>query len=184
METTRNSSQHPKNRFLSRVTQVFDFKNRQPSGNAGGSRFDIPSSKTRSPLQAKTNHQKSPAKDLRRSYPSVDASIALSTEKEWKQTRQHTPTPPPRPLLFPRTRSKPTDRSPQNAPITTATVEMTADALRTEADNEFSTWISVEVFARVENLESHLDGHCTAHVPLDVMIVVDNSCVPLWYFSK
>lgn len=154
---------------------MFDFKNRRPSGNAVG--LDTPTVKTRSPLHTKTNHHKKSVIDLGKDYSPGDPNTALVTAMEWKQNRQHTPTPAPRQLWIPRNRAKIVNRSPRNAPITTATVELTADALKTEAGNGFSTWLSVEVFARVENLESHLDGQCSAHVPLDVMIVVDNSCV-------
>ncbi|KAI1926061.1 hypothetical protein LOZ12_000512 [Ophidiomyces ophidiicola] len=153
-----------RNGFFSRVTQAFDFRSRQLSTQMHGYRVPTP--------KACPSATPTPLKDdsLDENHTSTPSSIS-----GWKHDRQHTPPLPLQRLSIPRNRTKCKSRSPQKATLTTATIDVTADALKTEAGDELSTWLSAEVFARVDNLESNLENQSSTDVPLDVMIVVDNS---------
>ncbi|KMP07518.1 hypothetical protein CIHG_00379 [Coccidioides immitis H538.4] len=155
-----------RNGFLSRVTQVFDFRSRHPGSNAI-------SSDTISTLPQPLTYSKKSIIDAKRDNTSGDNPPLKEAEE--RQNRQYTPRLLTEQLRIPRARGNCKGRSPCNASITTALVELTADALRTHAGKELSTWLSVDIFARVDDLESNLDDQCYADIPLDVMIVVDNS---------
>ncbi|EEP82292.1 predicted protein [Uncinocarpus reesii 1704] len=179
--TTTQSQRHPvlapKNGFFSRVTQVFDFRNRESSSERihSDTVMKTKSSAYTKPLPTSRGF----IDDLKRETFSGSPNNFLSRDTEQSQNRKYTPPLASEELKIPRNRVKRRNRWPRNAPVTTATVELSADALRTNAGNELSTWLSVEIFARVDNLENNLDDQCTADIPLDVMIIVDNSYVQL-----
>lgn len=72
-------------------------------------------------------------------------------------------------------RTKSSARSPQRLPITIAQIEFTMDALKMGTGGDHSDWVAVEVTAEVNDMcfESH--GQVGGHIPLDAMILMDNS---------
>ncbi|WEW54868.1 hypothetical protein PRK78_000294 [Emydomyces testavorans] len=173
--TTDNQRQRvlvPKNGFFSRVTQAFDFRNRQSSNEAIN--LDSSAAKVRPSAPISLAQSKKPVLNTQQER-TFDTPLKGA---ESKQSREDTPPLPTQQLWVPRNRMRCKSRLPRNAPVTTAVVELTADALRTESGKELSTWVSVEILARVDNLANNLDDPSSAEVPLDVMIVVDNSISP------
>ncbi|KAK2882386.1 hypothetical protein FQN49_000410 [Arthroderma sp. PD_2] len=71
----------------------------------------------------------------------------------------------------------PTSRFPQHAPIASAAVKLTADALKSSPGQDKSTWVSAMVTAGISDSANgtHVNGKPSADIPLDIMILVDNS---------
>ncbi|KAK2786010.1 hypothetical protein FQN52_008006 [Onygenales sp. PD_12] len=66
-------------------------------------------------------------------------------------------------------------RSARPPPITNANINVMMDAMKISAREDLFTWVAVEITASVSNLSGDIDTQTTCDVPLDVMIIVDNS---------
>lgn len=163
--------------MLSRVIDVLDFRNRPPDHPAEyGQKSPRVQSSTYS--KALLRSKKSLFNLRRRRSTTTGEDQDAAFPENGPQLERH-PTPPlPNNRLFVvKNRVKSNNgRSPHSPPVTTAAVELTVDALKTDAGREISTWVSIEVFAAVSNLTLGLDVQpSAAEDPLDVMILVDNS---------
>ena len=72
-------------------------------------------------------------------------------------------------------RTKSCARSPRGLPITSAKMELTMDALKIGAGEDLSTWVAVEIAAKINNVCVEPHGQVGGDVPLDAMILVHNS---------
>ncbi|OJD16023.1 hypothetical protein AJ78_03776 [Emergomyces pasteurianus Ep9510] len=64
---------------------------------------------------------------------------------------------------------------PMPLPITSAKIDIIADAMKISPRDGLFTWAAVEISADVSNLDGDLETQIGCEVPLDIMILVDNS---------
>ncbi|KKZ64936.1 hypothetical protein EMCG_09170 [[Emmonsia] crescens] len=92
-----------------------------------------------------------------------------------QQSGQRTPPLARTNLCVPKNRNNVHTRFPCPLPITSAKIDITMDAMKISAREDLFTWAAVEISANVANLGSELDTQIGREVPLDIMILVDNS---------
>ncbi|EGD99248.1 hypothetical protein TESG_06515 [Trichophyton tonsurans CBS 112818] len=82
-------------------------------------------------------------------------------------------------LLAPKPRDSITlmPRMPRHIPITSAAVKLVPNSLKSSLGQDNSTWISAVITASINDFSSgvNINGPYDADIPLDVMILVDNS---------
>lgn len=82
-------------------------------------------------------------------------------------------------LLAPKPRDSitPIPRIPRHVPITSAAVNLVPNSLKSSPGQDKSTWISAVITASINDFTSGVNiiGPYDADIPLDVMILVDNS---------
>lgn len=68
-------------------------------------------------------------------------------------------------------------RIPRHIPITSAAVNLVPNSLKSSPGQDNSTWVSAVVTASINDFTSgvNINGPYDADIPLDVMILVDNS---------
>lgn len=68
-------------------------------------------------------------------------------------------------------------RIPRHIPITSAAVNLVPNSLKSSPGQDKSTWISAVITASINDFTSgaNISGPYDADIPLDVMILVDNS---------
>ncbi|KAF3491251.1 uncharacterized protein GIQ15_00768 [Arthroderma uncinatum] len=170
----------PRGGILSRAIHALDFRSRECSGNetdntprGHGVRF--------SSLQ-KTSFLGGKGSDsnLKR-HMKMDAENK-SCDGLYEKAQSHKHKIPPfidEYLQVAKTRENPTpsSRLPQRPPITSAAVNLTVDALKSSPGQGMSTWVSAVVTAGICDSANgtNIDGKPNADIPLDIMILVNNS---------
>lgn len=168
----------PKGGIFTRAMQALDFRSRQSSGN-GVDDKGVSTRGMRSSTYPKSlllSGKKSNA-DLKRhtrlneTDKSIDEFLGISQPSTRQITPQISPPPPDGSLHVDKTRARGSARPVQRTPFTMASMKLAVDALKTRAGQDLSTWISIVITAKINGL----DEPPPLDVPLDVMILVDNS---------
>ena len=164
----------PKGGIFTRAMQALDFRNRQPSGNEGdGNGGPVRGMRSSTYPQSLLLNGKKSNVDLKRHTQLEENNKPSNEYSDSTQRAARLITPPLSDdhLHVDKTRAKAMARPVQRTPFTTASMKLTVDALKTRAGQDLSTWISVVITAKINSL----DEPPPLDVPLDVMILVDNS---------
>lgn len=166
------------------MTQVFDFKARQSSNQRAETTDPAPAPRLPSNSKRLLWGLKKSTPDLRKTSRggTFDAMPEMSPQSDKSDTAFGRFTPPPEShLRIPKNRvvRAPT-RIPKSVSSTVARVEFSIGARKIQPNQDMETWVTVTVNADVNNVEEAVAANTgRTDVPLDVLILVDNSYATL-----
>ncbi|PGH07156.1 hypothetical protein GX51_01943 [Blastomyces parvus] len=159
-----------KSRIFARVAQVLDFS------KSGHSSLG-PASSGYSRLNRPTRVYTEPNSPNVHRYPldhKVREPISTRLTAPPEKFGQRTPPFARTNLCVPKHRNNVHTRFSCPLPITSAKIDITMDAMKISAREDFFTWAAVEISANV-NWERELETQIGCEVPLDIMVLLDNS---------
>ncbi|OAT06927.1 hypothetical protein BDBG_03062 [Blastomyces gilchristii SLH14081] len=153
-----------------RVAKVLDFsKSRHSSlgpASGGYSRLDPPKRVYTEPNSPNT-HRYPPNHKIREP---ISTQLTAAPERFGQRTPPFTR----KNLFVPKHRNNVHTRFSCPLPITRANIHITMDAMKISAREDLFTWAAVEISANV-NLEGELETQIGCDVPLDIIVLLDNS---------
>ncbi|KAK2732514.1 hypothetical protein FQN57_002606 [Myotisia sp. PD_48] len=161
----------PRSGIFSRAIQALDFRSRQGSEDSA----TITNLRAYSPTPYIVQNPKNssrPTTDPQQYAKLTSGEQPYTFETGVQHSAQHqmSPLPDSHPHVV-KPRAKSNAWCPQRVPITYATLSLTNDALQACSGRGLATWVSARVTAKTNDFI----GKICSDVPLDVMILVDNS---------
>ncbi|PGG97470.1 hypothetical protein AJ79_09190 [Helicocarpus griseus UAMH5409] len=156
--------------IFTRVAKVLDF-NRQRQASRGSGDFDNHPARSQTETSSEDggNAQNYLSESIGREPISMNPTV---------YSQEYGPRTPPlnRPnLCVAKHRSQVHTRFSCPLPITSAKINISMDALKISTIEDLFTWIAVEISAKVGNLDGDTSTQSCCEVPLDIIILVDNS---------
>ncbi|ODH42636.1 hypothetical protein ACO22_01161 [Paracoccidioides brasiliensis] len=160
----------PSKGIFARVAQALDFnKQRQPSPGPVPGSFTTPDRPTRSYTAPSPIITQSQLGESNRCESTLVTAVV--SPQQFGRTPPLTRTN----LCITKHRNNVQTRFPCPLPITSANMHITMDAMKISAHQDLFTWAAVDISAKIANLDGDIDAQIGCEVPLDIMILVDNS---------